>query len=447
MEPASLIELGAALVCLLLVALSAATEAALGYASRHKVRALAESGRRGALTVDRLLEHPRAYGSAMILLQTVAAVALTMFVADLARREGLPGEPWSALLIVTAALIILGHGLPRALARHDPERIGTALAWFASFGRALARPIVILVDALTGLLVRALTRRAPGTHPEPATEEELTVVISGGEGGEGYDGVIEEDEREMIDGILQLEDRTARDIMVPRLDIVAVPEGADLAEVVRTIEGAGHSRLPVYSDSIDSIIGVLYAKDLLRFVPGASVGENGSRAVTAPFSLASLIRPVYIVPEAKRVDDLLHELQGRKVHMAVVVDEYGGTAGVVTIEDILEEIVGEIDDEYDVATEPDIEEIGDHELRVDGRIGAEEVSDLLDLDWIEEEHNTIGGLVQRELGRLPAEGEKVEFGGARITVLAVEGYRIKRLRVEKLGGPGPGADATDPASK
>ncbi|MDP9373426.1 MAG: hemolysin family protein [Chloroflexota bacterium] len=433
MEPASWLDLGVAALCLLLVALASATEAALAHVSRHKLRQLAEGGRRGARSVDWLLDSHRVTDAAMTVLYLFAATAFTVLLADLFLRQGVPGGLGAALALAVPVLLLLGHGLPRALARSNPETAATALAGFAWVVAQLARPLIRLTDALTGLIVRVL-HRSRAAPPDKPAEEELTVLISG-ENGEGFEGVIEEDEREMIDAILQLEERTARDIMVPRLDIVAVPDGAQLPEVVETIERAGHSRLPVYHGSIDAIVGIVYAKDLLHFLP---------RAEAAP-PLAQLARPAYIVPEAKPLDDLLHELQTRKVHMAIVVDEYGGTAGVVTIEDILEEIVGEIDDEYDVTTVPLVEAVSDRELLVDGRIGAEEVDDLLDLAWTEEEeHITLSGLVQRELGRLPAEGESLDYVGTRITVLAVEGNRLKRLRVEKLAGAGiaVGGDAS-----
>jgi len=277
--------------------------------------------------------------------------------------------------------------------------------------------------------------------PEPLYEEELQAVL-----GPEYtnDDPIEEDEREMIDAILNLEDRTARDIMVPRLDIVAVPEDAPISEVVEIIRRAGHSRVPVYRGSIDTIIGVLYAKDLLRLVP--------HNATSIPVD--ELLRPLegtMIVPESKQVSALLLEMRTRKRHLALVLDEYGGTAGIVTIEDILEEIVGEINDEHDPNTVPEIEEVNDHELLVSARISAEEVSDRLDLHWTEdEEHPTLSGLIQRELGRLPEEGEAVDIDGAHITVLSVEGHRLKRLRVEKRSSSDPygnGDDATDHADR
>jgi CBS domain containing-hemolysin-like protein len=425
LEPGSWYELVGALIALLLVALAKAVDAALAHVSRHRLRQLGETGRRGARTVDHLLDQPRSYASAMALLEAVGVVCLAGFLADIARREHLSATAWPALVVAGVLLLFFGWGLPRSLARRSPEGTATALAGFAAATATLARPLVALYDLVIRGLLFALRR----PHPEvitPPAEEEFTVLI-GGENGEGFEGLIEEDEREMIDAVLHLEERMAREIMVPRVDVVAVPETATLVEAVETIQRHGHSRLPVYADSIDHIVGVLYAKDLLRFV--------ARKQTTA--TIAALVRPPHFVPESKRVDDLLHELQAQKVHMAIVVDEYGGTAGLVTIEDILEEIVGEILDEYDVAA-PLVEEVSENEVLADGRLSVEEVSDLLDLGWPEEERGTIAGLVQRELGRLPAEGEELDYDGVHITVLAVDRHRLKQLRVTKHQGYAPG---------
>ena len=393
------------MLCLVLVALATAVQGSLHHISRLRLRQLAESRARIERSVNNLLERPRAYSSAMTLLDTFATVLLVILLSDIALRQHVRGGFWSTLLVAATVLL-------------------------------LCRPALALYDFAARRLVRLVQRPEPA-EVEPATEAEFSVLI-GGEDGEDFEDLIEEDEREMIDAILHLEDRTARDIMVPRVDIVAVPDTASLAEVVETIERAGHSRVPVYSGSVDNILGVLYAKDLLRFVAGDAAGVR----------VASLVRPPYIVPESKRVDDLLKELQLKKVHMAIVVDEYGGTAGVVTIEDILEEIVGEIHDEYDVTTAPMLQPVSEREALADGRIAVEEVSDLLDLGWDEEEHGTLGGLVQRELGRLPAEGEVLDYDGVRITVLEVERHRLKRLRIEKLDhatpAPAPAANGAEP---
>jgi putative hemolysin len=436
LEPGSWYELGAAAACLLLVALTAATEAVLAQITRQQLRKQAEGHGRAVRSVERLLARPRAYGSAMTLLHTVGSVAFTLLIAAILLRQHVPWAIWIAFAISAPLLLLLGHSLPRGLARRSVESTATGLSGFAVIATTLASPLLAIFDALTRFGLWITRRSLEPAPPELIYEEELQAVL-----GPEYanDDPIEEDEREMIDAILDLEDRTARDIMVPRLDIVAVPEEAPISEVVEIIRRAGHSRVPVYRGSIDAIIGVLYAKDLLRLVPHDA----------APVPVGELLRPLegtMIVPESKPVSALLLEMRTRKRHLALVLDEYGGTAGIVTIEDILEEIVGEINDEHDPNTAPEVEEVSDRELLVSARISAEEVSDRLDLHWTEdEEHPTLGGLVQRELGRLPEAGEAVDIDGAHITVLSVEGHRLKRLRVEKRSSGDPNGNGDDAA--
>jgi putative hemolysin len=429
-------ELGGAAACLLLVGLTAVADVALGQISRHNARQNDDHEQRGAGGVARLLERPRAYAAALTLWQWLAAIAFTVLSYDLSLRYDLPGGKPSAFLLACLMLAI-AREVPRVLARENLPAAGEGLAGFVTLAVALSRPLLALHDGLARLGRRLFRRAGAGEPAEEATEQELQLAL-GGEYGNGYDEPLEAAERKMIDAILDLEDRTARDIMVPRLDIVAVPEDANLTEVLTIIQRAGHSRVPVYRESIDQIVGMLYAKDLLRYaLPGAR-----------PLPLVALMRPLdIVVPESKRIDELLREMRQRKVHLALVADEYGGTAGVVTIEDILEEIVGEIADEHDPATEPTIEAVNEREYVVDARVSADEISDLLQLHWTEEEHNTLSGVVQRELGRLPAAGEELDFGGAHITVLSVEGHRLKRLLVEKqdlasLNG-GEAADAVN----
>jgi CBS domain containing-hemolysin-like protein len=234
--------------------------------------------------------------------------------------------------------------------------------------------------------------------------------------------MIGKDEQVMIDGILSLEEMTVRDIMVPRLDIVAVDRTVNPRELLDTIVKAGHSRIPVYQGSIDRIIGVLYAKDLLPLVIG-----NTSR-----IPLLDLIRPAFVVPESKRLNVLFAELRRINIHLAIVADEYGGTAGLVTIEDILEEIVGEIQDEFD-AEDWRYDQPSPDQIVADGRLPIEDVEDALRIRFEDDDDfGTLGGFVHKHLGRLPIQGDAFEAEGVRVEILAVERHRIRRLRLTRL---------------
>jgi CBS domain containing-hemolysin-like protein len=334
-----------------------------------------------------------------------------------------------AVVIVSLVFLVLGQAVPRALARTKPAAIAGVLLTLARFVAGLVRPLASLSDGAADLLTKALGGEHPETVPA-GSEDELHLMT----GDDGDDGVIEPEERKMIDNVLRLEETTARDIMVPRVDIVAVAEDASPQEIVDTITERGHSRLPVYRESIDQIVGILYAKDLLPFVIGS----------TRSLPIKQLLRPPYVVPESKRLDDLLAELRRNRIHIAIIADEYGGTAGVVTIEDILEEIVGEIHDEYDTETVL-LELVGDGEIIADGRLPIEAVEEALGLELTgdDDPYGTAAGFVHWHLDRLPQPGDRFDAQGLRAEVLDMEGHRLRRLRLTRLDDSASPLDAAD----
>jgi len=237
---------------------------------------------------------------------------------------------------------------------------------------------------------------------------------------EEEEGKIEDSEREMIRGILELEETTAREIMVPRTDIVAVDTDIPLAKVIDLVLERGYSRIPLYQDTIDNVVGIIYAKDLLRY----------TRDQESQASLSDIARPPYFIPESKKIGELLRELQEKKVHIAIVVDEYGGVAGLVTIEDLLEEIVGEIEDEYDTE-EPKVEWLNETEAVVDAKLSIDDLNDFFGLSLQTEGFDTVGGFVYSQLGRIPTVNDKVEIEGLTISVLSTLGRRIKKVKIAK----------------
>jgi CBS domain containing-hemolysin-like protein len=247
------------------------------------------------------------------------------------------------------------------------------------------------------------------------TEEELKLLVSVGE----EEGVIEEEEREMIHGIFEMGDMRVRELMVPRTDLVAIEVGQPVERAVELVTKHGHTRIPAYEANLDHIIGVLYAKDLLRAVVR---GE--------PKTLREIARKPYFTPESNKVQDVLRDLRKNRVHMAIVVDEYGGTAGAVTIEDILEEIVGPIQDEYDVGEEDEIQFISPNEVVLDGRVSVDDVNELLKLNVAADSYDTIGGYVLDQLGATPRVGATLKLGDAELRVEGVQGTRIKKVRIK-----------------
>jgi len=253
------------------------------------------------------------------------------------------------------------------------------------------------------------------------TEEEIKTLVDAGEEG----GAIEEEEKEMIFSIFQLGDTLAREVMVPRIDVVGFEADAPLAEATRMLIETGHSRAPVYTGTIDNVVGLLYSKDILAAWHAGSVERQ----------VRDIMRPAIFVPEAKKVDDLLEEMQAHRVQMVIVVDEYGGTAGLVTLEDIVEEIVGEIRDEYDMAEELPYQELADGGYLLTGGIDVDDVNELTGSRLSKEAGETLGGLIYSQLGRVPAAGDVLETGGLRLKVEQVLGRRIRKVHAVRLEPP------------
>jgi CBS domain containing-hemolysin-like protein len=266
------------------------------------------------------------------------------------------------------------------------------------------------------------------------TEEEIKTLVDAG----SEEGVIEDEEKEMIYSIFQFGDKVAREIMVPRIDIVALDADTTLQEALDTVLSEGHSRIPAYEGSIDRICGLLYAKDLLVVWQ-----ENQSK----DRKVREIMRPAYFVPESKKAGSLLQELQERKIHMAIVIDEYGGTAGLVTIEDLVEEIVGEIQDEYDSDEEDEYEKISDDEYLFDAGIHVDDVNELLAVHLPDDETDTLGGYVLNVLGRVPLGGETFQDIGLEIKVEVITGRRIRKVRVRRLPPPVTHPDESDEERK
>jgi CBS domain containing-hemolysin-like protein len=406
-----------AVIALLVMAGAATVEASAGLISRHRFRQAA-SGTNRERSVQSLLDPRRSLVSALQLVQAIAIALAASLVTYVIMREGARGAVAIAVIVTSGFFLLLGQAVPRALARTRPSATAGALLTLCRFVAMLVRPLSALSDGAADFLTRLFGGEHPDTVPA-GSEDELLIITR----DDHDDGVIEPEERKMIDNVLRLEETTARDIMVPRVDIVAVAEDASSQDIVEVITEKGHSRLPVFRESVDEIVGILYAKDLLQFVIGS----------TRTLPIKQLLRPVYVVPESKRLDDLLGELRRNRVHIAVVADEYGGTAGLVTIEDILEEIVGEIHDEYDEETTL-LESVSDNEIIVDGRLPIEAIEEALgtQLTGDDDPYGTAAGFVHWHLDRLPQEGDHFDAHGIRAEVLDVEGHRLRRLRLTRL---------------
>ena len=320
----------------------------------------------------------------------------------------------AGLLILELFTVII----PNAWAKHAGEYILPRTYALLRVMMFLFKPLLTVFD-----LHDRFVRRLAGvteTNPEQAQEERQEEILSFVEQGR-IEGVVDEEEMDMIESVLELDETTAEEIMTPRTDMIAIEAGSDLNAILETIRDKAHSRIPVYEENIDNIIGLIYAKDLLT-----EIGKDPTS-----FNLREKMREAYFVPETKPLRDLLHEFQDQKLHIAVVLDEYGGTAGIVTIEDILEEVVGEITDEFEKAPAESYKKIDDTTYDVGARMYIDEVNDELEIKLPEDEdYDTIGGFVFSHLGYIPKVGEKFDYENLSITVTAAGPRAVKKLRIK-----------------
>lgn len=314
-----------------------------------------------------------------------------------------------------AIILIFGLAIPSAWAKYSGHKVLSRCYKLLIFFSAIIFPIVYLYQ-----FIDALTRRLAGVSdasPEEEQEEKQEEFLSGLEAA----GIADAEEQEMIENVLEFTDTNVDEIMTPRTDIIAIEVNADRKTVLQTITNAGHSRLPVYEENIDKIVGMIYAKDLLMEIDKE---QND-------FTVRDNMREAYYVPETKNLRELLHEFQNQKLHVAVVLDEYGGTAGIITIEDLLEELVGEITDEYEKTPIKPISQVEDSIYEVDARTSVDDVNDELDLELPEEEdYDTLGGFVFSFLGYIPKTGEKFIYENIEFTISSAESRRIRRIRVK-----------------
>jgi CBS domain containing-hemolysin-like protein len=325
------------------------------------------------------------------------------------------------LVFIIALLIfaVFTLAIPHSWAKHTGEKILPRTHRLLELSACIASPALFLFKVHDGLVRRlaGVTEVPPDQAQEEKQEEILSVVEQG-----KMEGVVDEEEMEMIENVLELSDTTAEEIMTPRTDVIAVKADDGLQTILKIISEAGHSRIPVYEKNIDNIIGLIYAKDLLDQV-GKTDGD---------FNLRDKMRKAYFVPETKPLRALLHEFQNQKLHIAVVLDEYGGTAGIVTIEDILEELVGEIVDEYEEAPPAAIKKLSETTIEADARMYIDDLNEEFQLALPEnEDYDTLGGFVFSYLGCIPKTGETFDYKDVKFTITAAEPRRIKRVRIQK----------------
>jgi putative hemolysin len=396
----------------------AMAEMAFARMSRIRAIALEEEGRKGAARLARLLEHPERTINSLLLLVLVSQLTTASLLGILLERQFGAFGVVVGLVLQIVLFFVVGEAAPKTYAIQHTDRAALALSgflWAVTNFPPLRFVSRSLISAANVLLPGKGIKDGPFV-----TEEDLRAMADVA----ADERAIEREERKLIHSIFEFGDTVVREVMQPRPDMVAIDADASVEEAIaRAIEG-GFSRLPAYEESTDDIVGLVYLKDLVRRAR-TGAGHDTVRAS---------LRPAVFVPEQKRVAELLREMQSKRFHMAIVVDEHGGTAGLVTMEDLLEEIVGEITDEYDVA-EPGVEHLAGGALRVPGKLPIDELSEELDLELPDTEWDTVGGLVFNLLGHVPVPGETVAFEGLEFRTERVQGRRIRSVLITRLARP------------
>jgi len=449
-DPSSLIlKLAAVPVLVLLNAFFVAAEYSFVSVRPTRIDQLAEEGNRMARMVQRAKADPNRFISATQVGVTMVSLALGWVaepvLAPLLRPlfDFLPRETGFitshvvagifSYLLITLLEVVIGEQVPKLLALQRAEATVLATAGPVSWLGFALRPLIALLYWLTSVVLKALGLQWKGEHSLVYTENELKMLVTASR----EKGILEESEQQMIVRLFGFADIQADEVMVPRTELVALPADASLAETIRVVATAGYARYPVYQKTIDDVIGVFHAKDLYKLI------ERGRER---QFNLRRMARPPLMVPETLPLDDLLAEMKRRRTHVAIVVDEYGGTAGMVTLEDILERIVGEVRDEFEQEPE-EVRVLPNGEAELSGLLTIDEFNERFGTEIEDPIYNTIGGYVFGQLGRRPEVGDEVQVDGHLLRVAALDGLRIDRLDLIPVSpdlaahAPGAGPDA------
>ncbi len=408
---------------LVLVAVASAAQLAFSYLNATRLRHLMQQGASRAEAMSTVVQTPGTLNSSVALVYMAGVAGATIVAHDFMQGPGQAlGAPGIVVAGLAALFLFIAHAFGRALATIRPEPMAHLL--YPPF--RLVGPVTMVLTGIWYVLWHRIIGRFFGASAEDriaTSEEDLRILVDAVEETQA----LEEDEREMINSIFEMSDRDVSQIMVPRVDVVAVEATSTVLEAMDVAISSGHSRLPVYEGDLDHVIGVVHLRDLAEAL-------RNDRGLAPVLELA---RPLHVVPETKKIDELLREFQQERIQMALVADEYGGTAGVVTVEDLLEEIVGEIRDEYDVEEER-IQMLSDKEAIMDAGISIHDANEALPLNLNDDDYDTIGGLVYDRLAKVPAPGDEVELDHFAIKVLATKGRRVQTVQVT-MREPGEGS--------
>lgn len=424
------------IILILINAFFAATEMAFVSLNDNRVDMLAEEGNKNAKGVQTMLKEPTRFLSTIQIGITLAGFLNSAFASDsFAEPVGnfvqsiVPGMSFAtsktiAVVIITIVLsvvqIVLGELVPKRIAMKHAEKYSFLVVKFMRILSIVSLPLVKLLTILTNLILRIFGIDPNETDSE-ISEEEIRMMVDAGQ----EKGGISTNERLMINNVFDFDNMEVSDIMTHRTEVASISVNATIEEVSALIDEEKYTRYPVYEENLDNVVGILHVKDLFHLL----LNQNEQ-----PFVLRDLIRTPYFVPDSKKTDELFYDFQRDKIHIAIVIDEYGGTAGVVTMEDLIEEIVGEVFDEYDEEEIPEYTKVSDHEYLFNGSIDLDDVEELLDIGLPLDEYDTLSGFMIGMLGYLPSANDHsmIEFGGYQFQILSVEDKVIKEVKAEKI---------------
>ena len=419
MDPSSVLSILAFLILLIMSAFFSGSETAFFSLTATTITHFKKSKKPREKQIATLLAEPRKLLISIIIGNTVVNVAIASLAAILTTRLAFQYNLNSVLIlflnvvVVTLVILFFSEIIPKVIASKNSKKLAVRIVYPLTFFFYIFYPIAVVLDLMTQIFSNALGVEKDKHH---LSEEELRTLVDVGE----ERGALQKDEKEMIHSIFEMSDTTAKEIMVPRTDMVCIEKSATITQILNLIKEKLHSRIPVFSETYDNILGILYVKDLLPLIKRRNLSE---------FDLTKIVRPPYYVPEQKKINELLREYQTEKIHMAIVVDEYGGTSGLVTLEDVIEEIVGEIQDEYDFET-PQFQKINDFTFVVDASMQLEEINEELGLDLPTEEGvETLAGFLLGQFGTFPKSKEMITWNGYEFVIEKSTKKRIHQVRI------------------
>jgi CBS domain containing-hemolysin-like protein len=419
MEPPS-IDLLIIILALVAIAVVSSSESSIIAVPKFKIRHMAEGEDPRAKAVQKLLDqHDKLFSAVILSGNLFTVLATSLGTALLIRYLGQDYGVAAATLLMTYLTVVFGELAPKTFAVTHSEKVSLFMARPLQLYIRLISPAIWVFHASANLILRLFGVKERPPSPFVTEEEIKTMITIGGE-----EGTIEEEEKKMLHKVFEFGDTEVSEAMVPRTEVIAIPEEATARDAMNLVSEKGYSRYPVIKDNVDNIQGILYIKDIMRTM--AQTNVEG-------LSVSNFMREAYFIPENKMVTELLDEMRKHKFHIAVVVDEYGGTSGLVTLEDIMEEIVGGLQDEFEaIEAEKEVEVIDEHTFVVSGQTPLDEISELIGVEIKSEDFNTIGGFVFGLFGRLPKIGEQVRAHDLRFLIIEMEERRISKIKITKL---------------